>query len=68
MNKSRKKKNNYNEEAMAVLQERYGYSLDFIRKSLRGDRVGIMPDVLKKEYRALVQSAKIAIDIRAKNL
>lgn len=53
MSKSTKKRINYNEDILDLLKERYGYSIDYIRKSLRGDRVGVMPDTLIKEYKKL---------------
>ena len=61
MNKPTKKRNNYNEDILIALNEKYGYSIDYIRKSLRGDRKGEMPDILKKEYNLLDREAKKAI-------
>lgn len=58
MSKPTKKRINFNEDILNILKERYGYSLDYIRKSLRGDRVGIMPDTLKKEYKKLLIADK----------
>ncbi len=57
MNKAKQKRENYNTDILIVLQNKYGYSLDYIRKSLRGDRVGFVPDQLKKEYKALEAEA-----------
>jgi hypothetical protein len=54
MSKTTKKRNNYNEDILEALNEKWGYSIDYIRKSLRGDRVGVMPDKLIKEYKKLV--------------
>ena len=68
MDKRTKKRNNYNEDALNVLKEKYGYGLDYIRKSLRGDRVGEMPDILKKEYKALESEAKKAIKEKSESL
>lgn len=42
---------------LIVLSEKFGYSEDYIRKSLRGDRTGIMPDKIKKEYKILEKDA-----------
>ncbi len=61
MSKPTKKRNNYNEDILIALNEKYGYSIDYIRKSLRGDRKGEMPDILKKEYNLLDREAKKAI-------
>lgn len=68
MSKPTKKRINYNTDILIELKNRYGYSLDFIRKSLRGDRVGEMPDTLMKEYKALANAAKSAIQETAKSL
>ncbi|UFK27484.1 hypothetical protein [Elizabethkingia phage TCUEAP3] len=68
MDKRTKKRKNYNTEILNVLTSRYGYSVDFIRKSLRGDRVGEMPDVLKKEYKILENEANEAIKNKAESL
>lgn len=52
------KRNNYNTGILIALNKKHGYSIDYIRKSLRNDRTGIIPDVLKKEYKALENEAK----------
>ena len=61
MHKPTKKRNNYNEDIPIKLYEMYGYSKDYIRKCLRDDRVGIMPDKIKKSYKELENAAKEAI-------
>ncbi|OWK97070.1 hypothetical protein AP75_13135 [Kaistella haifensis DSM 19056] len=61
MDKPTKKRQTYNTVILTELKNRYGYSLDFIRKSLRGDRVGEMPDILKKEYKTMDNESKKAI-------
>ena len=68
MSKPTKKRRNYNEDILTVLASRYGYSLDYIRKSLRGDRVGEMPDILKNEYKAMDAEAKKAIKEKCQTL
>lgn len=68
MNKSNKKRTYYNQSILLVIQERYGYSLDYIRKSLRGDRIGILPDKLVEEYKKLEQEANQAINNKANKL
>lgn len=62
MNKPTKKRINFNEDVLDILKSKYGYSLDYIRKSLRGDRTGIMPDNLIKEYKKLVALDKLIKD------
>ncbi|MDN3621306.1 hypothetical protein QWY81_17700 [Polaribacter undariae] len=59
MCKPTKKRINFNEDILNALNVKYGYSIDYLRKSIRGDRTGIMPDQLKKEYKKLVAEDKI---------
>ncbi|GIZ10249.1 hypothetical protein [Flavobacterium sp. UMI-01] len=61
MNKSNKKRSNYNEEALEALKKKYGYSLDYIRKCLRGDRTGLMADAIKSDYNESVKASTKAI-------
>ncbi len=68
MDKLTKKKNFYNHDILEVIKERYGYKIDYIRKSLRGDRVGTIPDRIIKEYKILEQEAKKAITLKADKL
>lgn len=68
MDKPTKKRTKYNEEILNVLKGKYGYSLDYLRKSLRGDRTGKMPDKIIKEYKALANVAKIAIEETSETL
>ena len=60
--KRTKKRNNYNEDILNSLATKYGFSVDYIRKCLRGDRLGIMPDQIIKDYAQLEKAAKDAID------
>jgi hypothetical protein len=50
MNKHKEKTQTYNTEILQALAERFDFSVDYVRKCLRGARVGIMPDKVKKEY------------------
>lgn len=68
MYKSTKKNKSYNEEILKALNIKYGYSIDYIRKCLRGDRDGIMPDQICKDYRKLENTAKTAIQQAAKEI
>ena len=58
MDKSMTKRNNYNMGILTILSEKYGYPYDYLRKCLRGDRVGEMPDRVKKDYKALEREAE----------
>lgn len=48
--------------------KRHDCSIDFIRKSLRGDRVGEKSDVLKKEYNIFLRKTEEAINNEAQSL
>lgn len=61
MGKHTKKRTFYNEEILNQLEDMYGYTRDYIQKSLRDDRTGIMPDKIKKSYKELENAAKQAI-------
>ena len=68
MSESTKNRINFNQDVLQKLNERYDYSLDYIRKCVRGDRVGIMPDIIKKEYFKLEAAAIEGIETKAKQL
>ncbi len=61
MTEKQKKRNVYNQDILEHLQTRYGFSLDYIRKSLRGDRIGLMPEKIIVEYAALEQETRRVI-------
>lgn len=62
MSKPTKTKQNYNEEILKTLETKWGYSFDYMRKCLRGDRTGVMPDEIVKEYKRLESISKKAIN------
>ncbi len=68
MCKPTKKRINYNEDILSALNIKYGYSIDYIRKSIRGDRKGVMPDQLTKEYKKLVAEDKVLKEEAKKQL
>ena len=68
MDKTKQKRKTYNTGILNVLSEKFGYTEDYIRKSLRGDRTGIMPDKLKKEYKILEKDANALEKESKKNL
>jgi len=60
MSKTKEKKNtkaNYDSDVINTLKEIHGYTAHYIRMSIRGDRVGIMPDRIKKEYHSMANAA-----------
>jgi hypothetical protein len=63
-----KTKSSYNREVLEIIVERHGYSFDYIRKSIRGDRVGIIPDILKNEYNKLISEARKAVATKVSTL
>ncbi|MBA4133383.1 MAG: hypothetical protein C0525_01535 [Flavobacterium sp.] len=66
--KAKTKKPKYNESALIILSKKYGFSNDYIRKCIRKDRVGIMPDKIAKEYEKLDAASKKAINQAAKEV
>lgn len=68
MSKSNKKRTYYDQNILNLIKERYGFSIDYIRKSLRGDRTGILPDKIIEEYKKLENEAKKAINRKADEL
>ncbi|KMQ63022.1 hypothetical protein ACM46_13825 [Chryseobacterium angstadtii] len=68
MNKTTKKRTYYNTEILNILKDRHECSIDFIRKSLRGDRVGEKSDVLKKEYHTFLRRTEEAIHSEVQSL
>lgn len=68
MDKNRKSKPSYNQDVLKIIKNRYGYSYDYIRKSIRGDRVGLTSDILKAEYNKLNKESIKAIENRANKL
>ena len=59
MSKNIKSKPSYNQDVLKIIKEKHGYSYDYIRKSIRGDRVGINCDLIKAEYKRLDNEYKI---------
>jgi hypothetical protein len=62
MDKSMKKKNNYNVEILIRLTEKYGVSKRFVTMSLNGDRTSETSDTIKKDYK--VMSSAIASTLK----
>lgn len=68
MSKSIKSQPSYNQEVLKIIKEKHGYSYDYIRKSIRGDRVGIICDIIKAEYKRLDNEYKVVRESQAKRL
>lgn len=58
MNKTRKKKNNYNDTVIEELKAKYGYTYNYIIMSIRGDRKGTIPTRIQDEYNQLDRASK----------
>ncbi|MFB9079641.1 hypothetical protein ACFFLS_07115 [Flavobacterium procerum] len=63
-----KAKQNYNKEILVMIKEKYGFSFDYIRKAIRGDRTGMIPDRMKTEYEKLTDQVKKTILIESQKL
>lgn len=55
MSKNKTKKENYvfNQQVLSTLVEKYGLTVYYIRQCINGNRVGIMPDKIRKDYKEL---------------
>lgn len=54
MSKSSKKRNSYNTDVIEALINKYGFSSQFIRQCIRGDRNSATADIIRKEYKAMI--------------
>ena len=61
MDKSRKKKSVYNTEILIQLKNKYGFTRDYILKSIKGERTGTIPIKIQEEYKSLVSASNQAI-------
>ena len=68
MSKNIKSQPSYNQEVLKIIKEKHGYSYDYIRKSIRGDRTGIICDIIKAEYKRLDNEYKIVRESQAQRL
>ncbi|WP_291145996.1 hypothetical protein [Flavobacterium sp. UBA7680] len=68
MSKNIKSKPSYNQDVLKIIKEKHGYSYDYIRKSIRGDRVGIICDLIKAEYKRLDNEYKILRESQSNRL
>jgi hypothetical protein len=62
MGKNIKTKPSYNHDVLKIIKRRYGYSFDYLRKLIRGDRNNIMADVIKAEYNKLNNESLKALE------
>lgn len=60
--KNNTNRNKYNDLVVKKLAEKHKISTSYVRKSLKGDRTGIFPDLIKKEYKELNKLINDALD------
>jgi hypothetical protein len=51
----------YNQEVLEELIAKYGFSRRYIRMAITGDRVGKLPEEIKKDFNAMSKAASDAI-------
>ena len=59
---SKKTRNNWNQDAISILVTQSGFSASYVRKALSGDRVGLHPDKLIKEYGVITAKLEKVIE------
>lgn len=57
-----KSRNNYNQDFINALSEKYGVSTYFVRLSIRGERTSRTSESIKKEYASLMQPVKKQVE------
>lgn len=68
MSKNRKKNINYNTVAVDGLVKKFGFSRDYVLKSIRGDRTGVIPTRIQDEYNQLERTSNVAIQNKLNEL
>ena len=54
------KKGSFDRRIIKILQERHGYTANYIRMSINGDRVGTKPIQMADEYKKLLRAKNAA--------
>ena len=62
MDKSTKKNNKYNSQVVNKLSEKYGFTTQYIRQCLRGDRNSLTSDTIRKEYKKLAKEVDTVLN------
>ncbi|KGO89767.1 hypothetical protein [Flavobacterium suncheonense] len=68
MSKPKQKKAIYNDDIIKGLIQKYGFKRDYILKSIRGERTGTYPLIIKEEYHKLDREAKKAVNKKINEL
>lgn len=62
MAKTKLKHQTYNEDVLIALKKKYGFTRDYILKSIRGDRTGTLPLQIAEEYQKAARAAKKLVE------
>lgn len=62
-----KKSNTYNVSVINHISEKRGYSKQYIRQCIRGDRNNLTADKIKKEYQLLLKKIEFVMNSDLKN-
>lgn len=68
MNKRTKKRLNYNTQAVNATAKFFDYTDRYVRKCIRGDAKGIMPDMVTKKYKEICRSIEKSIETKINQL
>ncbi len=55
MNKSTKKNNKFNSQVVNALSKKHGFTTQYIRQCLRGDRNSLTSDTIREQYKKLTK-------------
>ncbi|AOR29577.1 hypothetical protein FORMB_25600 [Formosa sp. Hel1_33_131] len=62
MNKSTKKNNKFNSQVVNKLSEKHGFTTQYIRQCLRGDRNSLTSETIRKEYKKLAKEVETVLN------
>ncbi|HIB37603.1 MAG TPA: hypothetical protein EYO36_08595 [Mesonia sp.] len=68
MNKSNQKRKSYNTSVLNKVAEKYGVTATYVRASIRGDKKGVMPDLLKKDYKSMCKAVDDVLEQKLKEI
>jgi hypothetical protein len=57
-----KTKPSYNQEVLRIIHNKHGFSYDYIRKSIRGIRIGDTSKLIRTEYENICERVKKALE------
>ena len=68
MNKTKQKKQTYNDAVVKALMERHNLNRGYILKMVRGERNGSLGIKVQEEYKQLDSAAKVTVNNKINNL